>query len=145
MIATTVKLISGFVLVVAASACATTGISDEETLANAGAVRLSSSQVKERVTGKTEQWVHGGAYYQPDGKIRVKWRKTYTNGSWEVADDGNLCFKLPHWEKRCQFYMNKDGDVYMLDEGRNIGVRPIADGDKLASVGSFNAGEARTR
>jgi hypothetical protein len=145
MIARTVKLISGLILVAAVSACATSGISDEQALANAGAVRLSSSQVKERVTGKTEQWVHGGAYYQPDGKIRVKWRKTYANGSWQVSADGNLCFELQHWERRCQFYMIKDGDVYMLDEGRNIGVRPIEDGDKLASVGSFNAGEARTR
>ena len=131
---------------IALAACATSnGISDEEALAAAGAVRLNNSEVKAHLTGKTEEWVHGGAYYQADGKIRVKWRKTISNGSWEVSVNGELCFELPHWDKQCQFYMKKDGDIYMLNAGGNTGVRPMFDGDKLALLGSYNPGYARTR
>jgi hypothetical protein len=141
MIATTAKLISGFILVVAVSACATnSGLNDEAALAAAGAIRLNGSEVKARLIGKTEEWLRGGAYYQADGKIKVKWRKTVSNGSWQVSANGELCFELPHWKKQCHFYMKKDDDVYMLESDENDGVRKMFDGDKLNSLGSFNAG-----
>ena len=143
MIATTVKLISGIAFVVAVSACATSGMSDGESLAQAGAMRLDASQIKTHLSGKTEVWFHGGAYYQADGKIKVKWRKTISKGSWDVSADGNLCFELPNWKKTCQFYMKKDDVVYMLNEDKSIGSTQVYDGDKLGSIGSYNSGADR--
>lgn len=133
-----------FSLVVAG--CATSGgPSDEETLTAAGAVRLNGEQVKAHVTGKTEAWLHGGAYYMADGRLKVKWRKTYSSGSWEVSADGTLCYQLPKWERRCQFYMNMDGAILLLESGDNIGERKMYVGDNLAALGTYAAGSGRTR
>ena len=109
--------------------------SDEEILAQAGAVRLTPNQVKRRVLGNTEEWIHGGAYYVREGELEVKWRKVRYKGSWEVSDDGTLCYQLPRWEKRCHFYMDQEGAVYLLDEGRNIGVSAIYEGNQLRQLG----------
>ncbi|MCP4984249.1 MAG: hypothetical protein GY935_27555 [Gammaproteobacteria bacterium] len=111
--------------------------SDEELLARTGAVRLTPDQVKTHVSGKTEEWVHGGAYYLPDGGLRVKWRKARYKATWEVAADGVICYQLPRWEQRCHFYMDKGGEVYMLDEGKNIGVRPTYLGNRLRDLGRY--------
>ena len=125
-------------------ACDRSGLRDEESLRQAGAVRLDPEQVKAHVTGKTEAWRHGGGYYQADGSIRVKWLKAYQKGSWQVAEDGTLCFELPTF-KRCHFYMNKDGAILMLDEGENIGERQMYDGDHLNALGRYGTGSGRKR
>ena len=131
-------------LALALSACASwNDLPNEEALAQAGAVRLNDSEVKAHVIGRTEEWIHGGAYYVDHGMLRVKWRKTYYSGSWEVSTDGKLCYQLPRWDRRCHFYMRKDGEVFMFDEGRNIGVRPMFDGDRLNSLGRYNSGADR--
>ena len=111
--------------------------SDEEVLARAGAVRMTPDEVRARNIGYTEQWLRGGAYYREDGTMRAKWRKVYYNGTWEIEDDGRLCYQLPRWQSRCHFYMQIEGDVYLLDEGRNIGISLIFRGDQLKNVGSF--------
>jgi hypothetical protein len=128
------------IIVIGVSACVTvSGTPDEEALTEAGATRLSPAQVKAHVTGKTEVWSHGGAYYMEDGKLRVIWRKVYSNGSWEVSDDGTLCYQVPHWEKRCHFYMNHEDRIIVLEEDRNVGVWPLHDGNKLAALGRYNS------
>lgn len=137
-----------FILIFAigASACVTvSGTSDEEALTLAGATRLNPAQVKAQVSGKTEEWDHGGGYYMEDGKLRVIWRKVFSNGSWEVSDDGTLCYQVPRWEKRCHFYMNYEGETVVLKDGRNLGPRPLHDGNKLAALGRFNSSLNRQR
>lgn len=125
--------------------CAPNCPTDEEALAQAGAVRLQAQQVKARVSEKTEAWVHGGAYYHSDGALEVKWRKVRYKGSWEVAADGTLCYQLPNWQRRCHFYMDKMGQVYLLDEGRNIGVMPVFDGNRLTNLGHYVTGLDRKK
>lgn len=133
-------------MALAISACATVGgPGDEELLTQAGALRLNGDQVKAHVLGKTEEWIHGGAYYPELGKLRVKWRKAYSNGTWEVSDAGDLCYQLPRWERRCHFYMSLDGEILMLDEGRNIGARRMFDGNRLDSLGRYQTGKGRKR
>ena len=134
-------------LIISASACTTAGgLSDEDALTQDGASRLNAAQVKAHVTGKTEEWIHGGGYYLADGELKAKWRKAYLKGSWEVSTEGDLCYQLPKWEKRCNVYMEKDGDVYLLDEGKSLGVRRMYEGDKLVSLGRDpNAGWGRKR
>ena len=126
------------------SACETTPdcaggvcVSDEEVLARAGAVRLTPDQVRAHVSDRTEAWIHGAAFYQPDGELRVKWRKARYKSTWELAADGTICFKLRHWPRRCHFYMIKEDEVYMLDEGKNIGVRSMYRGNRLNDVGRY--------
>jgi len=146
MMKSTLNTVSATILVAALAACATTGgPSDEEILLAAGATRLSGAEVEARLTGKTEEWLRGGAFYRDDGSIRVKWRKVYSNGSWEVSSDGVLCYQVPHWDRRCHFYMDRDGEILLLDEGRNTGARRLFDGDKLSTIGSFNTGDDRRR
>ncbi|MDH3763205.1 MAG: hypothetical protein OEU50_19700, partial [Gammaproteobacteria bacterium] len=75
MSAKSIKLMLVFVALQVISACETVREcepncpTDEEALAQAGAVRLEAQQVKARVSGKTEEWVHGGAYYHLDGVL----------------------------------------------------------------------------
>ncbi|MCP4335458.1 MAG: DUF995 domain-containing protein [Gammaproteobacteria bacterium] len=134
------------ILAVGASSCVTvSGISDEVALTEAGATRLNPAQVKAHVTGKTEEWDRGGAYYMEDGQLKVIWRRAFSNGSWEVSEDGTLCYQVPHWEERCHFYMNYEGQTVKLEEGRNLGPVPLHDGDKLAALGRYNSSLNRQR
>ena len=107
---------------------------DEQILTQSGAQRLTAEQVRAHVTGKTENWVHGGAYYHPDGLIEARWLRVRYKGSWEITDDGELCYELPKWQRRCQVYMEQNGKIYVLDEGRNIGVRETYPGNKLHTI-----------
>jgi hypothetical protein len=133
------RTLAALLLALAVSACATPGgISDEDLLLQAGATRLNGEQVKAHVTGKTEEWIHGGAYYLADGVIKVKWRKAYSTGSWEVSTDGILCYQLPRWERRCHFYMLEVDEVSMLEDGRNLGVRPMYHGNNLVALGRYS-------
>ena len=100
-------------------------------------MRLTPEQVRARNIGNTEEWLRGGAYYREDGTMRARWRKVFYNGTWEVKDDGTLCYQLPRWQSRCHFYMGIDGDVYLLDEGWNIGLSLTFPGDQLGNIGSF--------
>lgn len=137
-----VKLMLVFIVTLVTAACETMRAcapncpSDEEALVQAGAVRLTPDQVKARISGKTEDWVRGGAYYHVDGVLEVKWLRVMYKATWEVSADGTLCYQLPKWERRCHFYMDKAGEIYMLDEGKNIGVRATYQGNRLRELGS---------
>ena len=137
------RLLTLVFLPLAVTACATSG-PGEEALLQEGAVRLNPDQVRAHVTGKTESWRHGGGYYKDETNIRVKWLKAYQNGTWQVKDDGTLCFELPSFS-RCHFYMNKDGKILMMDEGINMGERVMYDGDNLNALGRYPAGSGRKR
>ena len=110
---------------------------DEALMTDAGAKRLGADEVRQYVTGKTEQWVHGGAYYDKSGGLEVKWRKVNYKTAWDVGADGTLCYQLDTWGRRCHFYMKKDDAIYMLEEGINIGARDIYDGNRLHRVKNY--------
>ena len=111
--------------------CAT----DEEILSQAGAVRLDAEQARAHVSGYTEDWIHGGAYYHADGKLEVVWRKVRYRATWEVSAEGEICYQLENRPRRCHFYMRHEDEILMLDEGRNIGARILFVGNRLASLG----------
>jgi hypothetical protein len=129
-----------FILAIGTAACVTvSGTSDEEALTKAGATRLSPDAVKAHLTGKTEQWDKGGAYYMEEGKLKVVWRKVFSTGSWHVSDDGTLCYQVPRWEERCHFYMKYNDQVLVLEDGVNVGARPLHEGNKLAALRRYNS------
>lgn len=139
MLTRSLKILLVALVAVAGSACESSRCvncpSDEELLAREGALRLTPEEVRTHVSGNTEGWVAGGAYYDPGGGLQAIWLKARYQGSWEVDADGKLCYQLPKWERRCHFYMRKDDEVFMLDEGKNIGVRPIYEGNRVNSLG----------
>lgn len=115
--------------------CAT----DEEILSQAGAVRLDTEQVRAHVSGSTEDWIHGGAFYHADGRLEVKWRKVRYRATWDVSAAGEVCYQLEKWPRRCHFYMRHEGEILMLDEGKNIGARAMYEGNRLPSLGHMQS------
>lgn len=113
--------------------------SDEELLTQAGAVRLTPEQVRTHVSGYTEDWIHGGAFYHADGELEVKWRKVRYRAKWTLSDDGRICYQLKNWQQRCHFYMRHEGEVLMLDEGKNIGARNLYAGNRLYALGRMES------
>jgi len=99
-----------------------------------GATRLSKDQVKTHISGKTEVWFKGGAYYSPDGELKVKWRKAWNTGAWKVSAEGEVCTTLPKLGSPCYHYMNNAGAITMVSEGKNVGVKKILDGNKLRGL-----------
>lgn len=141
MLSKTFKLLLFILAALVAPACETVRecspncLSDEQILAKTGAQRLTPEQVRAHVSGKTEDWIHGGAYYHADGRLDARWLKVGYQGSWEVSADGVLCYDLPKWQRRCHFYMDRAGEIYLLDEGENIGVRSTYEGNRLRDLG----------
>ena len=146
------KLMLLLVLALLASACefiqTCWGIDcpiDEETLVQAGAERLTADQVRARVAGNTEEWTHGGAYYHSDGKLEVKWRKVNYKATWEVNADGALCYQLPNWKRRCHYYLDKAGQIYLVEEGKGVRVAAIYDGNRIRQLGRYVPKEDRRK
>ena len=136
----TMKRLSIVILTLALGACVSIyGLEDEEALTKAGAKRLNPEEVKAHVTGKTEEWLRGGGYYGENGELKVIWRKVFSDGSWEVAGDGTLCYDVPRWERSCHIYMEHEGEIITIVDGMNVGIRPLYEGNKLAPLGRYNS------
>lgn len=105
--------------------------SNPQTLIDQGATRLTSEQARAHVSGNTESWEQGTVYYNPDGQLDLVWHKVKSTGSWEVADDGNVCFTVPHWDKSCHYYLLYQGAVNTVSEGSTIGVLKVEPGKHL--------------
>ena len=98
-----------------------------------GVVRLNGEQARNYVIDKTEKWPEGSIYYKPDGTLDMVWRKTKIKGTWEVMDDGNVCFNVKRWTQTCHYYVNNGGDITLIEGVKNRGVVEIVDGNHLPS------------
>jgi hypothetical protein len=97
-----------------------------------GVTRLNGAQARAHVSGNTEKWEQGTIYYAPGGKLEMIWRKVKTNGTWNILDDGNVCFEVKNWKNQaCHFYVNNNGAITLIDGVRNRGVVEIVKGKKL--------------
>ena len=99
-----------------------------------GATRLNPDQVKIHISGNTEIWFKGGAYYSPDGELKVKWRKAWNTGIWKVSAEGEVCITTPKLGNPCYHYMNNAGAITMVSEGKNVGVKEMLEGNKLRGL-----------
>lgn len=115
--------ISKILLVVAVSfgllACATTSKYErqqEQQLLNAGAKRLGTDEVTTYLSGKTQVWDNGGAYFLPNGTVYVKWGgKVFPERSWIVDDNGKVCVQFPDGRNSsCSSYFDLDGKVWVV-------------------------------
>jgi len=114
---------SKIVLVMAVSlgllACATVEKLErqqEQQLIDSGATRLSREQVIEHLSGKTQQWENGGAYFISDGTVYVKFAgKVYSERNWIVDDTGRVCIKFPEGTvSSCSRYFDMNGKIWVI-------------------------------
>jgi hypothetical protein len=103
---------------------------------NTGAIatRLNGEQAKAHLTGRTEVWTKGGAYYGADGTMSALWKGRRRKGDWEVSADGNVCYYLTNWPKLCQYYVNDAGAITMIYEGKSTGVKIMLEGNRLSQI-----------
>jgi hypothetical protein len=121
------------VAVLALSACATL----EQKMTEAGATRLDGSQVESHLTGMTERWTKGGGFYNLDGQMEVVWKGTRQSGTWDVSDDGKVCYKMPAWEKECHHYLDNSGQItliYKKDGKTHADVKEMFTGNQLSTL-----------
>ena len=94
----------------------------------AGLVNLTRADVMAHIAGNTETWTKGGGYYAPDGQLHVLWEGERSAGTWEVSDDGNVCYVVDVWgpDKECHSYVEEGGVVKLLyeDQARVAMVQP---------------------
>lgn len=114
--------------------CISTCLTDDAKLSLEDATRLSGAQAKAYVSGRTEVWFKGGGYYNPDGELKVKWRKGWQTGSWKVSADGEVCYEIPKFGKECHSYMDNAGTITMVKDGNNLGVKKMLEGNKLRGL-----------
>lgn len=100
-------------------ACATTAKYErqqEKQLLNAGATRLGPEQVTAYLSGKTQVWDNGGAYFLPNGTVYVKWGgKVFPERRWIVDNRGKVCVQfLDGRNSSCSTYFDLDGKVWVV-------------------------------
>jgi hypothetical protein len=136
-----IKLVLVLVVTLAISACVVledTCISGcmagEKSIINAEATRLTRDQVIAHVSSRTEVWWKGGGYYNPNGDLRVKWRKAWDTGTWTVSADGEVCNDIPKLGRHCHYYMDNAGAITMVSGGKSVGIREMLEGNKLRGL-----------
>ena len=103
---------------------------DPQVLLDAGATRLNAAQAKVHVSGNTEFWDAGTVFYNPDGQLKLVWRKVKSSGTWQIDADGNVCFIVPTWKETCHYYLDLDGTITTVVKDRTHGVLKVEQGDK---------------
>ena len=113
-------------------ACAVAGSQLEKDLLAEGAVRLNPAQVTDHLSGKTQVWASGGAYFLPDGTVYVKFDgRIYPLRTWTVDEDGEVCIAFPNgFVSSCSAYFYKDGKVFVV----TLEIM----GEKQTSAGGFD-------
>jgi len=111
--------ISKVLLVIAATyglmSCAITSSPMEKKLMADGATALTSEQVVQHLGGKTQVWSNGGAYFDRDGSVIVKFEgKVFPVRIWKI-NDNKVCILLPDgFVTSCSSYYLKDGKVWVV-------------------------------
>lgn len=141
------RRISKILIVTAVSlglaACALAGSKLEKELVAEGAVRLNPAQVTDHLSGNTQVWSIGGAYFRPDGKVYVKVEgRTYPLRTWTVDENGEVCIAFPNgFVSSCSTYFYKDDKVWVVtleimgEKQSNLGGEDtIVPGNQLADI-----------
>lgn len=111
------------------SACTST----YQKMLDAGATRLNDAEVKTHLTNMTERWTKGGGYYRDDGNIDIVWKGSPYSGEWQVSADGEVCVRVPTWDKFCQHYLDDNGTITMMHEGKPY-VKEMFEGNQLSNL-----------
>ncbi len=113
------KGISKILLVLTVSfgllACVSTSHLLERKLLDEGATALTKAEATALLSGKTEQWINGGAYFLANGSVWVKYEgRVYPLREWNVEKDGKVCIKfLDGVTSSCSRYYQKNGEIWV--------------------------------
>ena len=99
-------------------------------LVKQGAVRLSPSEVRLLIVGKTETWWkdnsgRNAAYYAPNGNLYIRYLGKRTEETWQIEPDGSVCYS------RCHYYIRFKGSVVMVYDGKTVGHKRYMSGNRL--------------
>ena len=96
-------------------ACATKNALERD-LESEGATRLNKDEVTAYLSGNTQQWQNGGAYFRSDGVVYVKWGgKVFPERTWTVYDNGKVCIIFPDGRRSsCSAYYDFQGTVWSV-------------------------------
>ena len=96
---------------------------------------IKKSDVLAHISGNTEKWTKGGAFYSEDGKLDVVWKGKKSSGTWEVSSEGKLCVVVKMWgdSKECHQYVNDKGTIKLYYDGK-ARVAEIKAGNQLSSL-----------
>ena len=108
-------------------------VSNAQKMMQAGATRLNGDQVRDHITGMTERWARGGGYYDADGSIEVVWKGKKRSGTYEVSDDGEVCYQVADWKKYCHHYLDDNGRITLVYRD-NPDLKEMMPGNKLSEL-----------
>ena len=113
-----------------------TGLITFPSVVLAGGNKLNTEQVMAHISGNTEQWSSGWGYYNPDGRLEVVWNGLKDVGSWEVDNDGQVCFVLEIFgpQKECHYYVKSGNSIRMIYDDSDVGSRLIKKGHHLPDL-----------
>lgn len=96
-------------------ACATSNLLEKQ-LRDQGATRLDAGQVRSYLSGKTQQWENGGAYFLADGTVYVKFGgKLYPERIWTVDGSGKTCIAFRDgFNTSCSVYYRYQGEIWVV-------------------------------
>ena len=104
-----------------------------QSMLDAGATRLNPAEVQAHIVGKTETWVRGGGYYAENGTIEVLWKGRQHRGTYDIGDNGEVCYRIPGWSEHCHYYLNDNGAIAMVSRS-NPDVKKMLPGNRLAEL-----------
>ena len=133
-----------FLMIVAVAiglqACAVGGTHPaSQKLMDEGATQLNPEQVVGHLSGNTQVWAEGGAYFSPDGALYVKWQgKIFPERNWTVDNNGRVCIAEPTGRvTSCSEYFLKDGKVWAVTLevfGEETDIKPGVDKVRKGNV-----------
>lgn len=96
---------------------------------------LNKVQVVAHISGNTETWTKGGAYYAPNGDLNALWDGKELTGTWKVSDDGELCVVIEAWgsDDACHRYVDDNGVIKLLHDNETRAAE-IVPGNQLSSL-----------
>ena len=109
------KLLLIAILSLALMACATRTVLEKQIIGKGGE-QLNAEQARAHLSGKTQRWAEGGAYFRPDGAAYIKFGgKLYPDRIWTVDDDGKVCITLRDgFKTSCSVYYRYEGEVWVV-------------------------------
>ncbi len=99
----------------AVSACATKNVLEKQIISQGGK-QLNAEQARAHLSGKTQRWADGGAYFNPNGSVYVKFGgKIFPERIWTVDDDGKVCIAFRDgFKTSCSTYYRYEGKVWVV-------------------------------
>ncbi len=128
----------GLAAIVGLAACQTTGqqtTETEGTVLSADATAFTRGELYSYLSGKTQVWDEGGAYYASNGTLQTLWEGERAEGEWETTKDGELCWYVKSWgETPCEKYYNNGDVISIVYKGETSLAPERIDGNALDSL-----------